>query len=111
MIPASDRTLAVKLIDEAWASGARKFMACRELEISLRTYQRWTKDGGINVDLRPTAQRPTPPNKLTTEERAEVLKVANNPDFKNLPPSQIVPILADQGRYLASESKIGRAHV
>ncbi len=108
MIPASDRTLAVKLIDEAWASGARKFMACRELEISLRTYQRWTKDGGINVDLRPTAQRPTPPNKLTTEERAEVLKVANNPDFKNLPPSQIVPILADQGRYLASESSFYR---
>jgi putative transposase len=30
--------------------------------------------------------------------------VANSPEFGQLPPSQIVPRLADQGRYLASES-------
>jgi hypothetical protein len=45
-----------------------------------------------------------PPHKLTAIERAEVLAVANSDEFGHLPPSQIVPRLADQGCYLASES-------
>lgn len=34
--------------------------------------------------------------------------MANSPEFENKPPSQIVPELADQGRYLASESSFYR---
>ena len=31
------------------------------------------------------------------------MEVVNQPEFQSLPPSQIVPILADQGIYIASE--------
>ena len=44
-----------------------------------------------------------PHNKLTEAEREQVLEIANSPEFANLPPSQIVPALADQDLYVASE--------
>ena len=47
-------------------------------------------------------------NKLSVEERQVILAVSNSPTFRSLPPSQIVPILADEGRYLASESTFYR---
>ena len=37
-----------------------------------------------------------------------MLEVCNSTEFASLPPSQIVPKLADQGRYLASESSFYR---
>jgi transposase InsO family protein len=49
-----------------------------------------------------------PPNKLSPEERTQVLSVANSPEFAHLPPSQIVPVLADRGDYIASESTFYR---
>ena len=52
--------------------------------------------------------RPEPRNKLTQEEREEVLAAVNSPAHKSLPPSQIVPTLADEGRYIASESTFYR---
>ncbi|MBV1873411.1 MAG: hypothetical protein KUG80_01430 [Gammaproteobacteria bacterium] len=42
--------------------------------------------------------------KRYSEERAQVIKIVNSEDFKDLPPSQIVPALADKGEYIASES-------
>ncbi|MDO8278696.1 MAG: DDE-type integrase/transposase/recombinase, partial [Burkholderiaceae bacterium] len=53
-------------------------------------------------------QRPQPPNKLSDEERAAVLSICNSAEFASLPPSQIVPKLADQGHYLVSESSFYR---
>lgn len=41
-------------------------------------------------------------------ERAQVLAVANEPRFAALPPARIVPMLADEGVYLASESTFSR---
>jgi len=52
--------------------------------------------------------RPTPGNKLSEVERAQILLVVNSGEFASLPPSQIVPALADQGVYLASESSMYR---
>ena len=52
--------------------------------------------------------RPEPANKLSAAECAAVLEVCNSKEFASLPPSQIVPKLADQGRYLASESSFYR---
>jgi transposase InsO family protein len=49
-----------------------------------------------------------PQNKFTDEERRIVLQLAASPEFRDLSPHQIVPRLADQGRYLASESSIYR---
>ena len=56
MISALDRQIAVELIDEARASGARLAPACKVLNISERTYQRWTKEGGVAIDQRPLAE-------------------------------------------------------
>lgn len=108
MISTPDRKTAVALINEAVTAGARRVMACAELEISERTFRRWTKDGQIQSDQRPIVPRPEPANKLSEYERAAVLEVCNCEEFASLPPSQIVPTLADQGRYLASESSFYR---
>jgi putative transposase len=45
-----------------------------------------------------------PHNKLTEEEQSQILKVVNQSEYANLSPATIVPKLADQGKYLASES-------
>lgn len=52
--------------------------------------------------------RPGPANKLSEEERAEVRRFVNEPRFASFPPTQIVPILADEDRYLTSESSFYR---
>ena len=84
-------------------------MACGMLDINVRTYQRWARDGGASsTDGRKGAQRGAPANKLSVDERAEILAVANSEEFASLPPSQIVPTLVDRGQYLASESTIYR---
>jgi putative transposase len=108
MISTRDRRQAIELIDEAVAAGARQARACAALGLSLRTVQRWTRDGGVGEDRRPHAERSTPPNALGEAERGEVLAVCNSPEHASLPPSQIVPRLADQGIYLASESTFYR---
>ena len=90
------------------ASGARKGAVCETLEISIRTLQRWRQNGEIQKDQRPVAKRPAPSNKLSEAERNKVIAVCNEARFASLPPSQIVPILADEGEYLASESTFYR---
>jgi hypothetical protein len=60
MISDSDRIMAVELIDEARANGARLKPACEVLEISERTYQRWTKNEDVKKDQLPIVKRPIP---------------------------------------------------
>jgi transposase InsO family protein len=108
MISTPDRQTAVALIDAAVTAGARRTNACAELDISDRTLRRWTKGGAVQPDQRPLVARPAPANKLSATERATVLEACNSREFASLPPSQIVPKLADQGRYLASESSFYR---
>jgi putative transposase len=94
-------------IEGAMAAGARCWRACEALGMSVRTYQRWKcQDGG--EDRRPQAQRPMPSHALSDVERARIIEVAGSPEFSSLPPSQIVPRLADRGEYLASESSFYR---
>lgn len=77
--------------------------------ISPRTLQRWREEAGIREDARAAAaQKRIPANRLSDAEREEILSVVNQSEFAHLPPSQIVPTLADQGRYLASESSFYR---
>ncbi len=108
MISTPDRQKAVALIDEARSAGARLEPACGVLGITARTYQRWTADGGVSADRRPEAVRPLPSHALKPEERHEIVRVCNEPGHACLPPGQIVPKLADEGRYLASESSFYR---
>ena len=109
MINVPDRLLCISLIREAVQSGCRLEKACGELGLSLRTFQRWVRDGEVvRADARTTAERRPPRNKLSEAERQRILVVANSAEFASLPPSQIVPSLADRGVYLASESSFYR---
>ena len=102
MISTPHRQTAVALINEAIT--ARRAKASAGLEISDHTPRRRTKDGRIHADQRSLVPRPEPTNKLSAADRTAVLEVCNSTEFASLPPSHIVPKLADQGRYLASES-------
>jgi transposase InsO family protein len=102
----SERKEIQDLIDEARTAGARQSQACKIIGISAKTYQRWTKPDTANDGRLETGREP--PNKLSELERQRLLKVANDPDYANLPPCKIVPRLADEGRYLASESTFYR---
>ena len=108
MIGALDRKRAVRLIKETVGEGARTARACREIGISIRTFQRWTQEGGVKEDGRPDADRPPPANKMMPQERQAVLDTLNSPAYRSLPPSQVVPALADEGCYIASESTFYR---
>lgn len=95
-------------IMEAVQQGARKSKACAIIGLTPRTVQRWCCQGAVIADKRPDAPRPAPANKLTDAEKAQIIAVCNQPEYVNLPPSQIVPMLADRGEYLASESSFYR---
>jgi transposase InsO family protein len=94
------------LVGEAVSAGARQDQACGLLGLDERTLQRWRK-AGVGADLR-LGPRTVPKNKLTPGERQQILVLANLPEHRDLSPKQIVPRLADQGRYVASESSFYR---
>lgn len=98
----------MELVLEATQSGASQEKACKELGLTARTIQRWAKLGESCEDQRPIAKRPAPANKLSEFEERAILKICNQSEFQSLPPSQIVPKLADQNIYLASESTMYR---
>ena len=104
----TDRQKHAQLISQAIASGARQDKACEVIGLSTRTLQRWHVEGVIGEDKRPIATRPEPLNKLSDEERQAVIDVCNMEEFASLPPSQIVPILADRDEYIACESTFYR---
>jgi transposase InsO family protein len=98
------------MINVAVINGARKAIACETLGLSVRTIQRWfnEKSGQLFEDARPNAIRPTPSNKLSSEETALILKTCSDEEFASYPPGYIVPTLADEGRYIGSESTFYR---
>jgi putative transposase len=87
MIGLEDRQSLAHDIHTANRAGARLRLAC---------------------DGRPHAVRPQPAHALSAAERAEVLRVANESRFADMPPARIVPMLADEGVYIASESTFAR---
>jgi len=101
----TDRVEIIKLIDEARTSGARQTQACKIIGISSRTLQRWQQDdvhdGRIDA-------KHAPANKLTAIERQRIIQTANKSEYADLPPTKIVPKLADKGVYIASESTFYR---
>lgn len=105
----NEREQLVVWIKEAVTNGARINPSCAETNISLRTYRRWvTVSGKVSQDKRPLSVRPIPHNKLSDIEVTTILTVCNQAQYASLPPSQIVPRLADDGVYLASESTFYR---
>lgn len=93
------------LIDDAVTSGARRNRACHTLGLSVRTVERWR--GAHPHDAREGPHH-APANQLTDDERATILATINSAPYRNLSPHQIVPLLADDGLFIASESTIYR---
>ena len=114
MIPLEDRHRIAQAVEQAHRGGARLRLACTETGITVRTLQRWKRSEGlVHGDRRPQAVHPTPGHALSEAERGQILQVANDPRFAELPPARIVPMLADEGVYIASESgfqRVLRAH-
>jgi putative transposase len=109
-----DRETLIDQITQARAQGARLAPACALAGIDVRTLQRWQSDDGVTRgDRRPDAERPVPFHALSETERTQIIAVANEPRFADTPPARIVPALADDGIYIASESsfhRVLRAH-
>lgn len=105
MILEGERRQAMELIREAMQAGARKDPACVVLGLSLRTMQRWEREGVVD---RRQGSRARPANALTESEREAVLARLNSREFAGASPNQVVPKLADRGEYLASEASMYR---
>lgn len=97
--------MTIELINEAVQSGARRETACKVIGLCARTLERWRGD---HVEDMRRGPKTVPANKLTAEERATVLSIINSPEHRDHSPNQIVPLLADEKRYVASESTIYR---
>lgn len=92
-------------IDEAVVAGVTRESASKEAGLDPRTIERWR--GGKHDDER-RGPRKQPKNKLSPRERAKVIATATSAQYRDLSPKQIVPILADKGTYIASESTFYR---
>jgi putative transposase len=102
----ADRQAVITGVNEAMQAGARQSAACAIVGISAKTLQRWeqpdnAQDGRLDALHEPST-------KFTQSEREQIIKVANEPEYAALSPSKIVPKLADEGRYIASESSFYR---
>jgi len=95
--------------DEAVAGGAARYKAASLMGLSQRTLKRWRQDNGaVTEDQRPHTEPVVQSHQLTHAEEVAILDTCNEPEYQSLPPSQIVPRLADKGLYLASESSFYR---
>ena len=99
MISTPDRQQAVTLIAAARAEGARLEPACAVVGITVRTHQRWTREGDIREDQRPLIDRAAPANALSAEETQAILDACHRPDHASLPPDQIVVRLMASARF------------
>ncbi len=98
--------MIIELINEATAHGARQGAACEVMGLDPRTVQRWRKSTS-STDLR-DGPKTRPKSALSEQERADILKIANSPEYRSKSPKQIVPLLAGRGVYLASEATFYR---
>jgi len=96
----------IELVEEAVCAGARRDEACKQLGVCGRSVARWRRQGG-GEDGRKGPVKPVP-QRLTEQERQRVLETANLPEYRDRSPRQIVPLLADRGVYIASESSFYR---
>jgi putative transposase len=100
LVSSSDKQMALELIDTSHSKGCRFKIACDDMGIDFKTYLRWKNRA---EDLR-RGPKNGPPNKLTAEEKVEILNVSKSTEFVDSSPWIIVSKLADRGTYIASES-------
>jgi len=101
----SARVHILEAVSEAQRAGATRTAAAQAVGVTLRSLQRWETsprdDGRRN-------NRFAHSSALEQAERTEVVSIACSPEFRDRSPKQIVPALADKGRYVASESTFYR---
>lgn len=95
---------SIKLIDEAVSNGARKAVICNDSGIGVKTLDRWRMSF---KDKRKGSKR-SPANKLKPNEIDEIIKISTSEKYVDKTPNEIVPMLADKGIYIASESSFYR---
>jgi len=105
-VTAAERVNILMWVGEAIATGARQSRACTLIGLSGKTLQRWREpnnqeDGRIN-------KLESPKNKFSELERQRIISTANQDEYAHLPPSKLVPTLADKGLYIGSESTFYR---
>jgi putative transposase len=93
-------------VAEAEEAGARRHKACTVLGISVRTLQRWEGEPTRGDQRRGPKSKPK--NSLSEVEKKLIIAVSTSPQYRDLSVSQIVPILADAGVYIASEASFYR---
>jgi putative transposase len=93
-------------LNDAQRAGARLDAACGVIGVSARTIQRWKRhpDG----DDGRCGPRHRPSNALSAREETQVIALMMRAEWSHLSPKQLVPRLADEGTYLASESTMYR---
>ena len=105
MISTEDKQSVLQLISEACKAGARRSRAAQLLGLTIRSLQRWAKNG---IADKRKGSRASPANKMSDGERQQIINTLNSPEFAGLNPNQVVPRLADQGIFLGSESTMYR---
>jgi putative transposase len=107
-------------IAEAVSAGARLIAALSVLGLTARCFQRWKRRAKVRLstildmaemdlgqDGRSTRIQ-VPKNQMTAAEKQAILETINRAGLADLPVTQIVPILADEGCYVGSESTMYR---
>ena len=102
----TERKQLLTWIEQACQAGARLRCACDVIGLSERTVQRWQTADTLQDGRLETQRRPG--NALDDLERQRILKIVNQPEYAALSPNKIVPMLADEGVYMASESTFYR---
>ena len=102
----AERRNALSLANEAINAGARLSEVSKIFGISTRTLQRWKNATSLG-DGRSFSKR-VPTNRFSDREIEIALSFLNCPTFRKLTPKQLVPILADRGIYIGSESTLYR---
>ena len=98
--------MMLSAIAETQGDGARLAQACRVVGLSMRTIERWRNEPERGDGRRGPHHRPH--NALSPAEEGQVVSVLTSSRYAGLSPKQLVPQLADEGLYLASESTIYR---
>lgn len=98
--------MIVTALTEAQTAGARLHAACQVIGVSARTIQRWKRHP--DLDDRRCGPRHRSRHALSAREEIQVLALLTSAEYGHLSPKQLVPRLADEGRYLASESTMYR---
>jgi putative transposase len=103
-----NREKALALLKEGRELGLTMKAVADLLGICARSLRRWGLEfsgQGFSVDRRKGAPRQVA-HKFSAKERQSVIDTVNDPRFADLPPGQIVVILAEEEETVASEMTI-----